>query len=154
MVTLAFVYTAMHCGCMLWCLLNIKALGCGTELLLGQCWEDRTQRNPPIFYYFGADVLEQGAVAVPVHGLALTPELIWFPCPSDFLPKEGNCFNEFIPFQHTHVWLIYLWALNIYDFLGVSSILFNLFKTFWTTSMSTHDVHSWEIIRKMNIWPS
>lgn len=28
------------------------------------------------FYYFGADVLEQDAVAVPVHGLALTPELI------------------------------------------------------------------------------
>ena len=29
----------MHCGCMPWCLLNIKALGCGTELLLGELKE-------------------------------------------------------------------------------------------------------------------
>ena len=34
-VTLVFVYTAMHFGFMPWCLLNIKALSCGTELLLG-----------------------------------------------------------------------------------------------------------------------
>ena len=29
----------MHCGCMPWCLLNIKALGCGTELLLEELKE-------------------------------------------------------------------------------------------------------------------
>ena len=34
MVTLVFVYTAMHCECMPWYLLNIKALGSGTEFLL------------------------------------------------------------------------------------------------------------------------
>ena len=39
MVALIFVYMAMHCECMPWCLLNIKELGCGTELLLRELKE-------------------------------------------------------------------------------------------------------------------
>ena len=33
MVTLVFVYMAVHCGCMPWYLSNIKALGCERDLL-------------------------------------------------------------------------------------------------------------------------
>ena len=48
-VTLVFVYMVMHCGCMPWCLLNIKALGCGTELLLGVF---RGQNSKKSSYFF------------------------------------------------------------------------------------------------------
>ena len=56
MVTLVFVYTAMHCGCMPWCLLNIKSVGLWNRVAVRYVKRIELKEILPYFSYFGVRI--------------------------------------------------------------------------------------------------